>query len=97
MPAFASNAVRCYHPSRTFKGGFMANLSVRKLDDELVSKLRLRAAHHGISMEEEVRRIIMQAVASPVRLGDMAVDIFGADFGVELRLEKQPPHEPMNL
>lgn len=75
----------------------MANLSVRKLDDELVSKLRLRAAHHGISMEEEVRRIIMQAVASPVRLGDMAVDIFGADFGVELRLEKHPPHEPMNL
>lgn len=75
----------------------MANLSVRKLDDEIVTKLRLRAAHHGISMEEEVRRIIMQAVSSPARLGDMALDIFGADFGVDLTLDKHAPHEPIDL
>jgi plasmid stability protein len=75
----------------------MANLSVRKLDDEVVSKLRLRAVEHGVSMEEEVRRIIMQAVSSPVRLGDMALDIFGADFGVDLTLDKQTPHEPIDL
>ncbi len=75
----------------------MANLSVRKLDDEVVSKLRLRAVEHGVSMEEEVRRIIMQAVSSPVRLGDMALDIFGADFGVDLTLDKQTPHKPIDL
>lgn len=75
----------------------MANLSVRKLDDEIVSKLRLRAVQHGVSMEEEVRRIIMQAVSSPVRLGDMALDIFGTDFGVELTPDKQAPHEPIDL
>ena len=75
----------------------MANLSVRKLDDEIVTKLRLRAVQHGVSMEEEVRRIIVQAVSSPVRLGDMALNIFGADFGVELSLVKQAPHEPIDL
>jgi len=75
----------------------MANLSVRKLDDDIVTKLRLRAVQHGVSMEEEVRRIIMQAVSSPYRLGDMALDIFGADFGVELMPNKKAPHEPVNL
>lgn len=75
----------------------MANLSVRKLDDEIVTKLRLRAVHHHISMEEEVRRIITQAVSSPVRLGDLALDIFGADFGVESLLDKKAPHEPIDL
>jgi len=75
----------------------MANLSVRKLDDEVVGKLRLWAVQHGLSMEEEVRRIIMQAVSSPIHLGDMVLEIFGTDFGVELTLDKQAPHEPIDL
>ena len=75
----------------------MTNVSVRKLDDEIVGKLRLRAVQHGISMEEELRRIITQAVSSPVRLGDMALDIFGADFGIDLTLDKQIPHKPIDL
>ena len=40
----------------------MAGLSVRKLDDETLSRLRIRAAKHGVSMEEEVRRILKDAV-----------------------------------
>lgn len=75
----------------------MANLSVRKLDDEVVAKLRLRAAQNGVSMEEEVRRIIIQAIAAPMRLGDMAVEYFGTEGGIDLELEKQLPHEPMDL
>lgn len=75
----------------------MANLSIRKLNDDVVDKLRLRVAQHGLSMEEEVRRIIMHAVSSPNRLGDMALDIFGADFGVDLTLDRQTPHEPIDL
>lgn len=75
----------------------MANLSIRKLDDDIVTKLRLRAVHHGISMEEEVRRIIMRAVSSPAHLGDLAVDIFGSDFGVELSIDKQVTHDPIDL
>ena len=75
----------------------MANLSVRKLDDEVVTELRVRAARHGISMEEEVRRIIVQAVSAPARLGDLALATFGTNSGIEPGPEKTVPHEPMGL
>ena len=75
----------------------MANLSVRKLDDEIVIKLRLRAVQHRVSMEEEIRRIITQAVTAPERLGDMALNFFGEDFGVEITPDKQGAHEPIDL
>jgi phosphopantothenoylcysteine decarboxylase / phosphopantothenate---cysteine ligase len=39
----------------------MASLTVRQLDDKLKSLLRLRAARHGRSMEDEVRVILRQA------------------------------------
>lgn len=75
----------------------MANLSVRKLDEEVFSKLRMRAATHGVSMEEEVRQILKQAVTSPVKLGDMAVQLFGEQHGIELELPEHTPHEPLDL
>ena len=40
----------------------MASLSIRKLDERTLERLRLRAARHGVSVEEEVRRIIGVAV-----------------------------------
>jgi phosphopantothenoylcysteine decarboxylase / phosphopantothenate---cysteine ligase len=39
----------------------MASLTVRQLDDKLKSRLRLRAARHGRSMEDEVRVILREA------------------------------------
>ena len=39
----------------------MASLTVRQLDDKLKRLLRLRAARHGRSMEDEVRVILRQA------------------------------------
>ncbi len=39
----------------------MASLTVRQLDDRLKKLLRLRAARHGRSMEDEVRVILRQA------------------------------------
>ena len=41
----------------------MANLSVRNLDDDLISRLKLRAARHGRSAEAEVRAILRQALS----------------------------------
>lgn len=41
----------------------MANLVIRKLDDRTKSRLRVRAAQHGRSMEEEVREILRSALA----------------------------------
>ncbi len=39
----------------------MASLTIRKLDATLKAQLRLRAAHHGRSMEEEIRLILAAA------------------------------------
>ena len=75
----------------------MANLSVRKLDDETLARLRVRAAQHGVSMEEEVRRILKEAVSGPDRLGDLAVRMFGPTHGVDLDLPDHEPHTAVDL
>ena len=41
----------------------MAMLTIRNLDDEVKGRLRVRAAKHGCSMEEEARQILRQALA----------------------------------
>ena len=38
------------------------NLSVRNVDDELISRLKRRAARHGQSAEAEVRDILRQVL-----------------------------------
>lgn len=43
----------------------MASLTIRNIDDGLKQKLRIRAAEHGVSMEEEARRLIQRAVEMP--------------------------------
>ena len=45
----------------------MASLTVRQLDDTLKKLLRLRAARHGRSMEDEVRVILREAAAESDR------------------------------
>ena len=42
----------------------MGNLSVRNLDDELIARLKRRAARHGKSAEAEVREILRQALSA---------------------------------
>lgn len=61
----------------------MGSLSVRRIDDATLEQLRLRAKRHGVSMEEEVRRILKQAVAAPERIGDLAVRLFSPAYGIE--------------
>jgi phosphopantothenoylcysteine decarboxylase / phosphopantothenate---cysteine ligase len=41
----------------------MASITIRQLDEELKQRLRLRAARHGRSMEDEARTILRQAAA----------------------------------
>ena len=69
-------------------GTAMAALTVRNLDDELKARLRLRAAAHGRSMEEEVRSILREALNEPDRegLGTRISRRFGAANGAELAL-----------
>lgn len=40
----------------------MAVLTIRNIDDSVKSELRMQAAQHGCSMEEEARRILAQAL-----------------------------------
>jgi plasmid stability protein len=44
----------------------MGNLHVRKLDDDLIARLKRRAARHGRSTEAEHREILRQALAADV-------------------------------
>ena len=48
----------------------MGALTIRNIDDSFKAGLRIRAAQHGRSMEEEARRILAQAL----REGDTAMD-----------------------
>jgi antitoxin FitA len=40
----------------------MAQLVVRKIEDSVVTRLRRRAARHGVSVEEEHRQILRAAL-----------------------------------
>jgi plasmid stability protein len=75
----------------------MASLSVRQLDEETIARLRARAANHGVSMEEEARRILREVVAAPERLGDLALELFGPGHGADPDLPGHAPHNPVNL
>ncbi|MBV9406150.1 MAG: hypothetical protein JO211_12470 [Acidobacteriaceae bacterium] len=39
----------------------MARIMIRKLEERVKAKLRMRAAHHGRSMEQEMREILKHA------------------------------------
>lgn len=41
----------------------MSSITVRNLDEAVKNSLRVRAARHGWSMEQEVRQILQQTVA----------------------------------
>jgi antitoxin FitA len=53
----------------------MASITIRSLDDEVKHRLRLRAAEHGRSMEEEAREILRQVVGQAKPTHDLAAAI----------------------
>lgn len=76
----------------------MANLSVRKLDDAAYEQLRIRAAQHGVSMEEEARQIIYQVVLKRNSPSSVFQKHFGTRHGIDLtELEQRQPHNPMDF
>ena len=74
----------------------MASITIRNLDDEVKTRLRMRAAEHKRSMEEEARIILREAVdskATPAKgLGTALHELFRPFGSVELDI---PPREPM--
>ena len=61
----------------------MANLTIRNLDDDLKSLLRVRAARHGCSMEQEVRDILRSAVQPSPATSDFAERIHNRFAGLD--------------
>jgi antitoxin FitA len=74
----------------------MASITIRNLDDKLKQHLRMRAAQHGRSMEEEARVILRLALAeeraAPQDLGLAIRGRFAPLGGVDLTIA---PREPM--
>ena len=74
----------------------MASMTIRNIDEGLKSRLRIRAAQHGRSMEEEARDILRSALAAaepqPGNLAHAIRKLMEPFGGVELDL---PPREPM--
>jgi len=80
----------------------MASITVRNLDERTKARLRVRAAQHGRSMEEEARTLLRAALTEDVVAGGNLADAIRARFrhlgGVELRLPgRQPTREPPKL
>ena len=65
----------------------MASITIRNLDDDVKRRLRVRAAEHGRSMEEEARDILRQGVGqpnAPRNLGQAIHARFAALGGIDL-------------
>jgi plasmid stability protein len=74
----------------------VASITIRKLDEQTKARLRVRAAHHKRSMEDEARNILratlVEDAATPRNLAEAIRRRFQALGGVELRL---PAREAM--
>ena len=74
----------------------MASITIRNLEERLKRQLRIRAAEHGCSMEEEARAILRMALGQKTiptkNLGTAIHKLFKPFGSVELEI---PPREPM--
>ncbi|MFO7876436.1 MAG: hypothetical protein R6U55_07655 [Desulfovermiculus sp.] len=76
----------------------MASLTLRNIDESLKTSLRMSAAEHGRSMEEEARQILKHYLLSKKSAEGIGTRIskrFAALGGVDL--PEIPRHAPRNL
>ena len=78
----------------------LADITIRRLDEKTKKKLRVRAAQHGHSMEEEARQILRSALTqttAPANLYDAIrrrVELLGGhdlDIQPRSRRMREPP------
>lgn len=80
----------------------MAVMTIRNIDDTIKNRLRLRAAMHGRSMEDEARDILRSALSTevprPRDLGQTISERFGKLGGVDLpETSREPIRRPMDF
>ena len=79
----------------------IASITIRNLDDDIKQRLRVRAAEHGRSMEEEARDILRRVMSDATSPRDLAAAIRtrvspGARTDLELPA-REPMREPPQL
>ena len=74
----------------------MASLSIRRLDDEVARRLKIRAKREAVSVEETVRRILRTAVADEEPVGATIRQIVAND-GFDLDLPKREVSPPIDF
>lgn len=80
----------------------MASMAIRNIDAPLKARLRVRAAEHGRSMEDEARDILRTALSGQRVQPRSLVDAIRARIeplgGVELNLPaREPMRDPLGL
>jgi plasmid stability protein len=80
----------------------MASMTIRDIDEKLKSRLRIQAARHGRSMEDEARDILRSALSREPTQSRGLVEAIRARVeslgGVELEVApREPMREPMNF
>ncbi|HEY6923076.1 MAG TPA: hypothetical protein VI653_06385 [Steroidobacteraceae bacterium] len=79
----------------------MASMTIRNLDEKLKARLRVQAARHGRSMEDEARDILRSALSTSSARTSLVRSIrrrMAALGGVELEIApREPMREPGNL
>jgi plasmid stability protein len=73
----------------------MASIIIRRLGENTKHQLRIRAARHGHSMEQEAREILKSALSQPEEqpkdLGKAIHDLFAPFGGVKLEIPRREP------
>jgi plasmid stability protein len=73
----------------------MASITIRNLDEQTKARLRVRAARHNRSMEDEARNILRAAVAEGTAMPRNVAEAIRRRFeplgGVDLQLPAREP------
>lgn len=74
----------------------MATMTIRNLDDGLKQRLRVRAARHGRSMEEEAREILRTSLSAESPHRESLIKSIRAKINPLGGIDLQPPtREPV--
>jgi antitoxin FitA len=89
-------AIIAYYRINADRGEPVATITIRNLDDSLKSRLRIQAAVHGRSMEDEARDILRSSLnqepRGPKHLGTAINALFRPFGGFDM---PEVPREPM--
>src|SRR5438067_1746530 len=95
LGGLAPPAINAYNAINDCSEEPMASITIRRLDDALKSRLRIRAAVHGRSMEDEAREILRATLArEPSHQRDLAEAIrarFAPFGGADLPVPEREP------